>query len=59
MRSARFYFLILYQKIQKEFRVDAIGEAVIKVQLSDLEEALDLEDEIDQNVDVNYQDKEK
>ena len=47
----------LYLKIQKEFRVDAIGEAVIKVQLSDLEEALDLDDEIDQNVDVNYLNK--
>ena len=49
----------LYLKIQKEFRVDAIGEAVIKVQLSDLEEVLDLEEEIDQNVDVNYLNKEK
>ena len=26
----------LYLKIQKEFRVDAIGEAVIRVQLSDI-----------------------
>ena len=45
----------LYLKIQKEFRVDAIGEAVIRVQLSDLiEDPLDLDEEIEQNVDVDY-----
>lgn len=48
----------LYLKIQKEFRVDAIGEAVIKVQLSDLiEDPIDLDEEIEQNVDVNYLNK--
>ena len=45
----------LYLKIQKEFRVDAIGEAVIRVQLSDLiEDPLDLDEEIEQNVNVDY-----
>ena len=42
-------------KIQKEFRVDAIGEAVIRVQLSDLvDEQIDLDEEINQNVNVDY-----
>ena len=44
--------------IKKDFIVDAIGEAVIKVQLSDLiEEPLDLDEEIEENVDVNYLNK--
>ena len=45
----------LYLKIQKEFRVDAIGESVIRVQLSDLvDEPIDLDEEINQNVNVDY-----
>ena len=45
-------------KIKKDFIVDAIGEAVIKVQLSDLiDEPIDLDDEIEQNVDTNYLNK--
>ena len=45
----------LFIKIKKDFIVDAIGEAVIKVQLSDLiEEPIDLDEEIDNNVDPNY-----
>ena len=48
----------LFLTIQKDFIVDAIGEAVIKVQLSDLvEEPLDIDEEIDNNVDVNYLNK--
>lgn len=48
----------LFLKIQKEFRVDAIGEAVIRVQLSELiEDPIDLDLEIEQNVDVNYLNK--
>lgn len=44
--------------IKKDFIVDAIGEAVIKVQLSDLvEEPLDIDEEIEKNVDVNYLNK--
>ena len=44
--------------IQKEFIVDAIGEAVIRVQLSDLiDEPIDLDEEIENNVDVNYLNK--
>ena len=45
-------------KIKKDFIVDAIGEAVIKVQLSDLTvDNLDLEEEIEENVDTNYLNK--
>ena len=45
----------LYLKIKKEIIVDAIGDAVIKVQLSDLvEEPIDLEEEIDNSVNVDY-----
>ena len=48
----------LYLKIKKDFIVDAIGEAVIKVQLSDLTvDNLDLEEEIEENVDTNYLNK--
>ncbi len=48
----------LYLRINKEFIVDAIGEAVIRVQLSDLvEESLDLDEEIESSVDVNYLNK--
>ena len=45
----------LFLNIKKEIIVDAIGDAVIKVQLSDLvEEPFDIEDEIDQSVNVDY-----
>ena len=48
----------LYLRLKKDFIVDAIGEAVIKVQLSDLiDDTIDLDDEIEQNVDVNYLNK--
>lgn len=45
----------LFLKIKKDFIVDAIGEAVIRVQLSDLiDEPIDIDEEIEQNVDINY-----
>ena len=48
----------LFLKIKKDFVVDAIGEAVIKVQLSDLvEEPLDLDEEIENNVNPDYLNK--
>ena len=48
----------LFLKIKKDFVVDAIGEAVIKVQISDLvEEPLDLDEEIENNVNPDYLNK--
>lgn len=48
----------LFLTIKKDFIVDAIGEAVIKVQLSDLvDDPISLDEEIDNNVDVNYLNK--
>lgn len=48
----------LFLKIKKDFIVDAIGEAVIRVQLSDLvDDPIDLDEEIENNVNVDYLNK--